>query len=149
MMNQEQYNLNGFPRLNDDKDEIAGYCTPHTYNLMVKEKWVPLVKEYVVSSGENHTVKEFAEFAFACAGIGGDWLGKEIDEIFLTPTDHGYGRPGNTLVKINPSYYRPAEVDALLGNPAKIASELGWNPTTTFKGLVKKMVEKDLREIGL
>jgi len=97
-----------------------------------------------VSLGENHTIREFVERAFAHAGIGGDWLGKGPDEIFLTPTEHGYGRPGDVLIKVNPSNYRPAEVENLCGNSQSIRTDLGWSPKTTFDGLVKKMVERDL-----
>ena len=101
-------------------------------------------QEYVVSSGENHTVKEFVELAFGCVGIGGDWIGEGAEEKFITYLDHGYGMPSLTLVQINPAFYRPAEVDVLLGNPSKIKEELGWKSTTTFKQLVKKMMDKDL-----
>jgi GDPmannose 4,6-dehydratase len=98
------------------------------------------LKEYVVSSGENHTVREFVEKAFEAADIKGCWAGEGVKEYFQDL------RSLQTLVVINPAYFRPAEVDNLLGNPEKIMKQLGWKPQTTFDQLVKKMVEKDLSE---
>jgi GDPmannose 4,6-dehydratase len=104
------------------------------------------VQEYVVSSGENHTVKEFVAEAFDAANVQGHWEGEGEKERFIWDT---LSWPDNVLVQISPAFYRPAEVEVLLGNHEKIATELGWKPKTTFKQLVKKMVDKDLREIGL
>ena len=105
-----------------------------------------LVREYVVSSGENHTVKEFVDEAFTAAGIQGVWEFEGERERYRY--NDGCGND-YVFVQINPSFYRPAEVDVLLGNPSKIAEELGWKPTTTFKQLVKKMMDKDLQLVGL
>lgn len=103
---------------------------------------VKCVKEYVVSSGENHTVKEFVAEAFKVANVQGHWEGEGEKEKFIWGATYA---PAPVLVQINPAYYRPAEVDVLLGNPDKITLELGWKPTTTFKQLVKKMVENDMK----
>jgi GDPmannose 4,6-dehydratase len=78
--------------------------------------------DYVLATGETHSVKEFLELAFQAAGID-DW---------------------QPLVKKNPAFMRPAEVDILLGNPAKAEKELGWKRKVDFPGLVKLMVEYDI-----
>ncbi len=95
--------------------------------------------DYVLATGETHTVREFVELAFQASGRKIEWHGAGADEIGL---DAGNGR---TLVKIDPRYYRPTEVDLLLGNPEKARRELGWQHTTTFEELVIEMYESDLR----
>lgn len=136
MLNQEHYNeqlvkkFSGIP-----------YRLPCHISELAKH-----VEEYVVSSGENHTIKEFVEESFKVANIDGYWESEDEQERFIWDTPSYFD---DVLVQINPAFYRPAEVDVLLGNPEKIALELGWKPTTTFKGLVLKMVEEDLRKIGL
>jgi len=105
--------------------------------LMINQKEP---KEYVLSSNETHTIREFVEAAFAFAGFGREqcqWVGKGLGEKYM----HG----DNVLVAINPDYYRPAEVELLLGDSTKIREELGWKPETDFLGLVRKMVENDLK----
>jgi GDPmannose 4,6-dehydratase len=134
MLNQDVYNSS------IEWMDIEGHKQGYSEESVLKDI-AAAVKEYVVSSGENHTVREFVEEAFNIAGIEGTWVGKGIDEKFLWGKDE----PSDVLVKINPTYYRPAEVDALLGNSSKIKKELGWTPTTTFKQLVKKMVENDMK----
>lgn len=94
-------------------------------------------KEYVFSSNETHTIKEFAEKAFAIAGINGKWIGQNEHAIFISNTNQ-------TLIQINPKFYRPAEVDLLLGNSQKARDELGWKPKISFDNLIKKMVEWDI-----
>ena len=99
------------------------------------------IKEYVVSSDENHTIKEFVEEAFLTAGFKGQWEGEGVNEKYIW---NSLSYPDDVLVQVNPSFYRPAEVDALLGNSAQIRKDLGWIPKTSFKELVRKMVLKDL-----
>ena len=97
-------------------------------------------KEYVLASGETHTIREFVETAFACAGYGVKechWKGKSVYEEYL----HG----DKVLVQVNPEFYRPAEVELLLGDPSLAEKELGWARKTDFLGLVKKMVDNDIR----
>lgn len=96
-------------------------------------------KEYLLASGETHTVKEFIEKAFNLININGYWEGEGINEKFI------YNN--KILVKINPIFYRPAEVDLLLGNPQKAKSELNWHPKHSFEDLVSEMVHNDLNEI--
>lgn len=98
------------------------------------------IKEYVVSSGENHTVREFVEKAFSCIGIEGTWTGYGIDEKYMWNN--------KILVQINPSFYRPAEVELLLGDPTKIQTDLKWKAKTTFPQLVEKMVRRDIELIS-
>jgi GDPmannose 4,6-dehydratase len=81
--------------------------------------------DYVIATGETHSVREFCEEAFACVGL--DW---------------------KDFVKVDAKYFRPAEVDVLLGDASKARRELGWSPRVTFKALAKLMVEADLESAG-
>ena len=108
----------------------------------VKGMWLMLQqdtpKDYVLASGETHSVREFVEVAFSKAGYTIKWEGTGVDE-------KGYdAATGKVLVSINPDFYRPAEVDILLGNPAKADNELGWKRDVDFQGLVELMLEHDL-----
>ena len=94
--------------------------------------------DYVVSTGETRTVREFADTAFKAAGYELEWNGSGINE---TGTDKASGK---VLVKVNPEYFRPAEVELLIGDPKKAESKLGWKRKTDFETLVKRMVENDL-----
>jgi GDPmannose 4,6-dehydratase len=96
--------------------------------------------DYVLATGETHTVREFCEIAFKEVDIDLKWEGSGVDE---TGVD---AATGNVLVKINPEYFRPAEVDLLLGDPTKAERELGWKRNVDFPGLVKLMVQHDLEE---
>lgn len=107
-------------------------------------------KEYVLSSDETHTIKEFVELAFEAAGIDGIWVGEKLDTLYLLPnylTDFA-GLPELKLVQIDEKFYRPAEVDLLLGDSTKAREELGWKPKTSFKQLVDKMIKWDILEHG-
>ena len=96
----------------------------------VEAMWLMLQQDkaddYVIATGETHSVREFLDEAFGLVGL--DW---------------------KKYVEIDPRYYRPAEVDLLLGNPAKAKEKLGWKPKTTFKELVRIMLEYDLKNVGL
>jgi GDPmannose 4,6-dehydratase len=101
-----------------------------------------MVKEYVLASGETHTVREFIESAFKEAGIPSDvrWVKGEKPE-----DEYYYTELFNTkLVEVNPKFYRPADVELLIGDSTPIREELGWRPKTTFTELVRKMVRHDL-----
>lgn len=95
-------------------------------------------KEYVLSSNETHTIREFVELAFSAAGIQGHWQGSGLNEMFLQK------ETGRVLMVINEKFYRPAEVDLLLGDSTKARQELGWSPKTSFKQLIDKMVNCDI-----
>jgi len=93
--------------------------------------------DYVLATGESHTVREFVEVAFRCIKRPIVWRGKGVEE-------RGYcANTGDELVAIDPRYYRPAEVESLLGDPAKAKAKLGWEHKTSFEQLVAEMVEAD------
>ncbi len=97
--------------------------------------------DYVLSSNETHTVREFVELAFAEVGINIEWKGKGIEE-------KGYDRKTKkVLVEVDPKYFRPAEVEVLLGDSSKAEAELGWKRKINFKQLIAMMVEADVKEI--
>jgi GDPmannose 4,6-dehydratase len=117
----------------------------------VKGVWLMLnqekPKDFVLSSNETHTIKEFIELAFDAAQIEGFWSGEGIDRKYIV-ANHMLKTTqieSTTLVKINSNFYRPAEVELLLGDSNPARSELGWNPEVSFEKLVKKMVENDLK----
>ena len=97
--------------------------------------------DYVLATGEMHTVREFVELAFAEVGRTITWQGEGIEEVGV---DAGSGL---VLVRIDPRYFRPTEVDELLGDPSKARTKLGWQHKTTFKELVAEMVASDLKDI--
>ena len=107
--------------------------------------------EYVLSSNETHTIAEFVWYAFKAAGIEGAWHGQAESAEFSISTKDAikYEPIVSVLVKINPKFYRPAEVDLLLGDSSKARKELGWKPETSFEQLVDKIVKNDLKQIGL
>ena len=98
--------------------------------------------DYVLASGEAHSIREFCEIAFEQCGFTLEWQGKGVDE---TGVDK---KTGKTLIKINPDFFRPAEVDILLGDPTKAETVLGWKRAVDFNGLVKLMVDHDLSQEG-
>lgn len=108
--------------------------------------WLILQQEepddFVIATGEQHSVREFAELAFRFAGIGLVWQGEGAQE-------KGIDREtGRVLVEVSPEFYRPTDVVNLLGDPTKARTKLGWNPTKTgFEELVKIMVEHDMEKV--
>lgn len=99
-------------------------------------------EDFVIATGETHTVREFTTLAFKEAGIELEWVGTGVDEKGIDTAT------GRVLVEIDPKYFRPTEVDILLGDPTKAKEVLGWNPTQTkFEELVKIMVKSDLEHV--
>lgn len=96
--------------------------------------------DFVIASGEAHSVREFVEKAFQEIGISIAWEGSGVDEMGKDAAS------GKILVRIDPRYFRPTEVDFLLGDPAKAKAKLGWETKVSFDDLVKKMVREDIRE---
>lgn len=94
---------------------------------------------YVLATNRTETVRDFVTMAFKAAGINIVFSGKDEGEIGKDADT------GNVLVKINPKFYRPAEVELLIGNPEKAYAELGWKPETSLEKLCEMMVEADLR----
>ena len=100
----------------------------------------PEPEDFVIATGEMHTVREFATLAFHNLGIDLQWENSGVDEKGIDT------RTGRILVEVDPKYFRPCEVDLLLGDPTKAKTLLGWNPTkTSFQTLVKLMVEHDVK----
>jgi GDPmannose 4,6-dehydratase len=94
---------------------------------------------YVLATGTTHTVRSFATMAFKAVGISIDWVGSGADEYGVSSDD------GRVLVRVDPTYYRPTEVDVLIGCPEKARQKLGWQPKTTIDNLCEMMVSADLR----
>ena len=97
--------------------------------------------DYVLATGETRSVREFVELAFAHVGRTIEWRSQGVDERGVDP------KSGKTLVLIDPRYFRPTEVDLLLGDPTKARTRLGWSHKTSFAELVAEMVESDLEAI--
>jgi GDPmannose 4,6-dehydratase len=97
-------------------------------------------KDYILASGETHSIRDFVEKAFECVKMDGKWVGAGVDEKYI----HRDGKYEHILVRINPEFYRPAEVEFLLGDSTPIREELGWKPNSTFEDLVNKMVKFDI-----
>ncbi|WP_066627856.1 GDP-mannose 4,6-dehydratase [Clostridium magnum] len=99
-------------------------------------------KDYVLATNETHTVREFVELTFKEVGVEIQWKGTGVEE-------KGYDKAtGKLLVDVNPRYFRPAEVELLWGDSSKAEKELGWERKVDFSGLVKMMVDADMREIA-
>lgn len=109
----------------------------------VKAMWLMLQQkqadDYVIATNETRTVREFVETAFNHVGIDLEWKGTGVDEVGIDKAS------GKTVVKVNPKFFRPAEVEVLLGNPAKAETELGWKREVSFSELVKRMIDNDMK----
>ena len=108
----------------------------------VEAMWLMLqhfdADDFVVATGQTHTVRRFVELAFECAGIHLRWEGKGVEEVGLDATT------GKTIVVVDPKFLRPAEVDILVGTLTKAAEMLNWRPLVSFEGLVEMMVKGDI-----
>ena len=115
----------------------------------VEAQWLILQQDrpddYVIATGEQHSVRELTELAFRQAGMHLEWQGEGVDEVGVA---HLPGTPGprRTVVAVDPRYFRPAEVDTLLGDPSRAIRTLGWRPKHTFEQLVAEMVDSDLKK---
>lgn len=100
--------------------------------------------DYVLATNETHPVREFVERAFAAVGTTIKWVGEPgtVEEKGVDSADES-----RVLVEVDPKYFRPTEVDLLIGDPAKAKAQLGWEPTTRFEALVTEMVEADLKAL--
>jgi len=112
----------------------------------VRAMWLILQQnkpgDYVVATGEARSVREFVERAASIAGFDLAWEGEGVDEV-------GRDRKsGKAIVEVDSEYFRPAEVDLLLGDPAKAGEALGWKPEVSFDELVEIMMEADLERVG-
>ncbi len=110
----------------------------------VEAMWLMLQQDepddYVIATGEMHTVREFCELAFREAGINLQWNGEGVNEKGIDK------ETGKVLIEVDPKYFRPTEVELLVGDPTKAKEKLGWQPSVGFEELVKMMVVSDLKE---
>ena len=108
----------------------------------VRAMWLMLQQDkpddFVIATNETRTVREFVDIAFKCAGIEVEWKGTGVDEVGINKAN------GKTVVKVSPKFFRPAEVDILLGNPEKAEKTLGWKREISFAELVERMVKNDM-----
>ena len=113
----------------------------------IEAMWLMLQQDtpddYVIATGETHSVREFAEYAGSLLGYNIKWSGGGLDEVGLDE------KSGKVLISIDEKYYRPREVDLLLGDPTKAKQKLNWEPKVKFKDLVSLMVEGEFKERGL
>ncbi len=111
----------------------------------VEAMWLMLQQDepddLVIATGETHSVREFVELAFGEVGIEIEWQGEGVDEVGLDAAT------GDVLVEIDPRYYRPTEVELLLGDPTKAKEKLGWEAKVGLRELVKMMVEGDMGKL--
>ena len=130
-------NLDAKRDWSDSEDFVDG-----VWKMLNQEK----PNEYILSSNETHSIREFVEKAFEAAGIEGVWHGERTSEQFSISTESYQKINGHSsvLVKINEKFYRPAEVDLLLGDSTPARQELGWIPQVSFEKLVSKMVKFDI-----
>ncbi len=109
----------------------------------VKMQWLMLQQdepeEYVIATGEQYSVREFVNFSADELGINILWKGAGVNE-------KGYDQDGNVIVEVDPRYFRPTEVETLLGDPSKAKIKLGWTPKISFKEMVSEMVKHDLKK---
>lgn len=126
---------------NLDSKRDWGYAKEYVEGmyLMLQQK---KPDDYVLATGETHTVREMIEYAFRYAGFDIVWKGKGIKEKALDR------KTGRVLVEVSEKFFRPAEVDLLVGDASKAKKVLGWKPRTTFKQLIEMMVESDLKKVS-
>lgn len=116
----------------------------------VVAQWLMLqqavAEDFVIATGEQHSVREFVTRAAAVLGIGLEWQGEGVTEqaVVTRVPDGAHLQVGQVIISVDPRYFRPAEVDSLLGDPRKAREKLGWTPTVSFEELVREMVEADL-----
>ncbi len=109
----------------------------------VKAQWLilqqPEAEDFVIATGKHYSVREFVELAFSEIGLSMEWQGSGVDEKGII------SKTGKILVEVDPRYFRPTEVDTLLGDPSKAKEKLGWEAKTTVEEMVAEMVKEDLR----
>ncbi len=116
----------------------------------VEAQWLMLQQDnpedYVIATGKQHSVREFAERSFGELDVDLEWSGEGLNEVAIARCLHGRGANlhGTTVIRVDPNYFRPAEVESLLGDPSKAKLQLNWEPRTSFPELVSEMVRADL-----
>ena len=147
MLNQDR-----FHSITNNPESVWRYSkeTDEESRLYIVSK----IKDYVLASGETHSIREFVELAFEEAGIYGHWItkvqkNKLSEEYCMYEPNYKICSPSsvkytNTLIKINPKFYRPADVEHLCGDATAARQELGWQPKISFNQLIKEMVQNDI-----
>jgi GDPmannose 4,6-dehydratase len=117
----------------------------------VRMQWMMLQQDtpedFVIATGEQHSVREFVEIAARELGVPLSWSGTGVDETGTVESVDNASLaliPGQTIVAVDPMYFRPTEVETLLGNPAKAKEKIGWEPRVGFEEMVREMVQKDM-----
>ncbi|MEL3888621.1 GDP-mannose 4,6-dehydratase [Ferrovibrio sp. MS7] len=123
-------NLNSLRDWGDARDYVEGM-----WRILQHDK----PDDFVLATGEAHTVREFVELAFAEADVRIEWRGSELEEVGVN------AKTGDILVQIDPRYFRPTEVDYLLGNPERANTILGWKPRISFRQMIADMVAADMK----
>jgi len=115
----------------------------------VEAQWLILQQDtpedFVIATGEQHSVREFVDLSFAHVNTKLEWKGKGVDEVGVVAESEIF-KPGTELVSVDPRYFRPTEVDSLLGDPTKAKEKLGWKPKISFAEMISEMVQSDLEE---
>ena len=123
---------------NMDAKRDWGHAEEYVYGMwLMLQRDVP--DDFILATGETHTVREFVEIAFKSIGHSITWSGEGLDEI-------GTDETGRVVVRMNPKFYRPAEVELLIGNSTKAKTLLGWTPKISFEELVTRMAKHDLNQ---
>lgn len=126
----------------------------HARDFVVAQ-WLMLQQEapgdFVIATGKQHSVRQLCSLAFSNAGIGLEWQGtgageKGVVSSVRPATGEVHVRPGDVVVRVDPRYFRPTEVETLLGNPAKAKEKLGWAPRISFEEMIAEMVQHDIEE---
>lgn len=125
-------NLNAKRDWGDARDYVRGMW------LMLQQ---PEPGDYVLATGESRTVRQFAEAAYATIGVKIDWRGEDVNEIGVD------SRSGDTVVVVDPQFFRPAEVNHLIGDASRARQKLGWKPEISFERMVREMVEADIERL--
>ncbi|HPI48450.1 MAG TPA: GDP-mannose 4,6-dehydratase [Hyphomonadaceae bacterium] len=123
---------------NLDAQRDWGYADEYAEGIRLMTEETDVADTFVLATGVTQSVRHFVDLSFKAAGMPLSWKGKGIDEV-------GIDGKGVTRVRVNPEFYRPAEVDQLTGNAAKMREQLGWQPKTSLQDLATMMVEADLR----
>ena len=121
--------------LNSKRD--IGHAKDYVYGMwLMLQHNVPV--DYVLSTGETYSIRELVQLAFNVYGKTVEWRGEGLDEEGFIGT--------NVVVRVNPKYFRPAEVELLLGNSTKVRNELGWNPSYSINEIITEMVLSDAKQ---
>lgn len=126
---------------NLDAKRDWGHAKDYAYAMWMMMQQ-PTPDDYVIATGETYTVREFAQKAFEAANIPISWSGTGKDEVAIRLDTH------EKVICVDPAFFRPTEVDLLIGDPTKAKTKLGWKPKITFRELVAEMVQEDIQNFS-